>query len=407
MVLPTVAGPRQVTLRLDSEAASEEHELGELIVFASRAGADAAAPEEEQDQNEISYLLEQQWKVPFRVERADARPMRPNLPAFARLALPNDAESFVTAPRPGRVVAVGGRFPSVGQSLEAGDLLFELSAAPRDGADPATLDLGIDQANIRMASAQREVDRLTPLVQQGVVAQRRLDGAQAGLAQAQAELRSARRLRGSLGRSQRVGNSRGGLRVPSPIAGTLAEVLVAPGAWVSAGDRLARVVDRDRLWLDVSVPEAYLGRLESVSGAWFQLSGIEGVFELSADALVSVGTEVDPRTRSLPIRFGIDNERRDLFAGMTARAHLVTDEPAIATAVPAVSVIDDSGTDVVYVQTRGESFERRVVRLGIRDGRYVEVRQGVSAGEWVVSTGAYMVKLASTSTESIGHGHAH
>jgi cobalt-zinc-cadmium efflux system membrane fusion protein len=50
---------------------------------------------------------------------------------------------------------------------------------------------------------------------------------------------------------------------------------------------------------------------------------------------------------------------------------------------------------------------RRVVRLGVRDGASVEVLSGVAPGEWVVSRGAYSVKLASTATESIGHGHAH
>jgi cobalt-zinc-cadmium efflux system membrane fusion protein len=61
---------------------------------------------------------------------------------------------------------------------------------------------------------------------------------------------------------------------------------------------------------------------------------------------------------------------------------------------------------VVYVQTGGESFVRRPVELGARDGAYVAV-QGVEAGEWIATQGAYSVKLASTSTESVGHGHGH
>ena len=407
VVRPTRPGPRRVTLRLDSPAASEVHDMGEFTVFPTRAEADAAATEDDQGAAAISYLLEQQWRVPFRVEQVEARRMRPNIPAFARLTLPNDAASIITAPRQGRVVAIGGRFPLVGEEVTSGSVLFALTTAPREGADPASLDLAVDQAAIRVEAAQREVDRLTPLVEQGVVAQRRLDEARSSLAAAQAELRSARRRRSSLGQSQRVGGSGDALEVPSPIDGTVAEIFVAPGAWVGEGQRLARIVDRDRLWLDAGVPEAYVGRVRDVAGAWFRLTGVPGVLEVPRSALVSVGIEVDRATRTLPVRFRIDNVRRELFAGMTTKAHLIVDTPRLTPAVPLDAVVDDAGTDVVYVQSGGETFVRRPVRLGLRDGAHVEVSEGVTPGEWVVTRGSWSVKLASTSTESVGHGHAH
>jgi cobalt-zinc-cadmium efflux system membrane fusion protein len=407
VVRPAHPGPRRVTLRLDSAAASEVHDMGEFTVYPTRAEADAAATEDEDPPGTISYLLEQQWRVPFRVEQVEARQMRPNIPAFARLTLPSDAESIITAPRGGRLVAVGGRFAVVGEEVSSGAVLFALTTAPQEGADPASLDLAVEQAAIRVEAAQREVDRLTPLVEQGVVAQRRLDEARSALASAQAELRSARRRRSSLGQSQRVGGGGDALEVPSPIDGTVAEMFVAPGAWVTEGQRLARIVDRDRLWLDAGVPEAYVGRIRDVAGAWFRLDSVRGVLEVPRSALVSVGTEVDRETRILPVRFRIDNVRRELFAGMTTQAHLVVDTPQLTPAVSIDAVVDDAGTDVVYVQTGGETFVRRPVRLGIRDGAYVEIADGVAPGEWVVTRGAWSVKLASSSTESIGHGHAH
>ena len=407
IVRPAHPGPRRLILRLDSTAASETHDMGEFIVFSSREGANAAASSDAEPDGQISYLLEQQWQVPFRVEPVMARSMRPSFPAFARLVQPPDAQALVTAPRDGRVVAAGGRFPLVGEGFDQGDVLFQLTTAPQEGGDPATLDLAMDQAQIRVGATRREVDRLMPLVTQGVVPQRRLDEAQSELATAKAELRSARRRRSSLTQTEQVGGGRDALNVPSPIEGSIAELFVSPGTWVSEGERLARVVDRDRLVLSVGVPEAYVGRLRDVSGAWFRLNNVPGVIEVPRTALVSVGAEVDAESRTLPVRFRIDNVRRELFAGMRTQAHLIADEPQLTTAVPAAAVVDDSGTDVVYVQTGGESFERRPVRLGIRDGDHVEVIEGVSPGEWVVVVGAYSVKLASTSTASIGHGHAH
>ena len=65
--------------------------------------------------------------------------------------------------------------------------------------------------------------------------------------------------------------------------------------WVSEGDKLARIVDRDRLMLTVAVPEAYVGRLRDVSGAWFRLDSVAGVIDVPRSALVSIGTELDER----------------------------------------------------------------------------------------------------------------
>lgn len=402
VVRPAQAGTRRVTLRLESGRASEEHDLGELTVFETREAADAAAEEEEEAAGEISYLLEQQWQVRFKIDEAVVRPMRPSFPALGRLSLPPGSHADVTASRAGRLVAMGGRFPTPGEEVAEGDVLFGI-APSLEGADSATVDLAVAQATIRVQSAQTELQRVQPLAEQGVVAQRRLQTAQSALSSAQAELRSARIRQGALGRGGAGGAS---IRLASPLGGVIAEIYFAPGAWVQQGDQVARVVNRDSVWLDIGVPEAYVGRLGNVAGAWFEVEGVATPLQLDRRALVSVGSEVDPDSRTLPVRFRIENVRRELFAGVGVEAHVVSDDVQLTTAIPSSALVDDSGTDVVYVQTGGESFERRAVQLGIRDAGWVEVT-GVRPGEWVVSQGAYTVKLASTSTEAIGHGHAH
>jgi multidrug efflux pump subunit AcrA (membrane-fusion protein) len=61
----------------------------------------------------------------------------------------------------------------------------------------------------------------------------------------------------------------------------------------------------------------------------------------------------------------------------------------------------------VYVLREGESFERRVITTGSRDGEWVAVLSGLKAGERIVTLGAYQVRLAATAPAAIGHGHAH
>lgn len=406
VVVPAQTARRAVTLRLESPHATETHQLGEFDVFANQRAAEAAAEHEHGDSNEISFLLEEQWPIEFGIAEVIDAPLRPSVPAFAHLILPSGSAAIATAPREGRLVGVDGALPQLGQRIVEGDTLFSLSLVAADAADPAGLDLAVDRASIAVDAAQREVNRLQPLVSQGVVAQRRLDGAESALADARASLRSARRRRASVGQSQSVDGSGDALAVPSPLSGIVAEVHATDGSWVAEGDPVIRIVDSSTLWVDVDVPEAYLGRLDRVSGAWLELTGFDAPLELPAEALVSVGVELEIDTRTLPVRFEIPNDDGRLYAGMSARAHLITGESPSVPAVPATAVVDDSGIDVVYVQTGGETFERRPVTLGVRDGSLVHA-EGVVAGEWVANQGAYAIKLASSSTESVGHGHVH
>jgi multidrug efflux pump subunit AcrA (membrane-fusion protein) len=62
---------------------------------------------------------------------------------------------------------------------------------------------------------------------------------------------------------------------------------------------------------------------------------------------------------------------------------------------------------VVFVQTGGETFERRPVTLGHQDGGFVEVLEGVKPGERVASRGAFLIRLAAMSSTVPAHGHVH
>jgi membrane fusion protein, heavy metal efflux system len=78
-----------------------------------------------------------------------------------------------------------------------------------------------------------------------------------------------------------------------------------------------------------------------------------------------------------------------------------------ALAVPSSAIVDEGGQSVVFVQRGGESFERRVVAIGIRDGDQVEIFSGLKPAERVVTRGAYLVRLSGASPKAAGEGHVH
>jgi multidrug efflux pump subunit AcrA (membrane-fusion protein) len=122
--------------------------------------------------------------------------------------------------------------------------------------------------------------------------------------------------------------------------------------------------------------------------------------------LLTSGGALDPSTRAVPVLLQVANSDGRLKINETVPVELYTSESKRTPAIPYGSVYEDEGLSIVFVQTEGEAFEKRVVRTGPRYENWVPVLDGVGVGERVVSKGGYHVKLASTSAE-IGHGHAH
>ena len=123
--------------------------------------------------------------------------------------------------------------------------------------------------------------------------------------------------------------------------------------------------------------------------------------------LVSVANFVDPKTRTVKVIYELTNGNRQLAVEQAASLRLFRQSRKEGPAILESAVVDDAGRPVVYVQTGGESFERRAVMLGERQGGMVLVTEGLSPGERVVTKGAYLIRLASMSTQAPAHGHAH
>jgi membrane fusion protein, heavy metal efflux system len=397
---PAAAGERIVSLTLESPGLSVTHELGTYSVYPDPQSAAAAQPAEEEEGAEaISFLKEQQWKVDFATAPVERRALDASVRATGIIAARTDGEALVGAPAPGQVLATDA-FPRIGSRVEAGQPLATiLPKVAGDQVDVASLELAVARARSEHQFAERELERLKTLVTQRAASTRELNEAENAQRVAKAELDAASerlaRYQSTLGTEDAAKPA--AIRVRSPIAGTLAEIRVAAGSYVAEGAEMFHVVDTERLWLEASVAEADLGRLHEPQRAWFTLEGFPQVFAVDPQAgarLVAFGTLVDPVRRTVPLVFELPNPDGRLRVGMFADVRIATGERAQDLAVPVSAVIDEAGQDVVYVMLGGESFERRVVRLGIRDGGYVQVVEGLAPGERVVTRGAYLVRLA-------------
>lgn len=399
-VTPRDPGMHTVTVAVTDGALRSVHALGEFEVFAHAAHAVVA---QDPVEGEIAFLKEQQWAEAFATAPVALRSLRASVPGHAEVIAPADGGAIVRAPAEGWIAA--GTIALAGTRVAAGDVLAGL--IPRLGADGdlGTLRVALERAQSAQRLAQEEVQRVDGLVALGALPERRRLEAEQALDVARSELEaSSARLA-----QRRSGGDDAGLALRAPVAGEIVEARPRPGAHVAEGDLMFRIAAPDRRWLEVRVPEHYANRIAAASGAWLDLAGAGPVVldDESGARVVQVTTAVDPVSRTAAVTFEYPRSLLDAPIGARLSAHVYARAQAEALAVPRTAVIDEGGRSVVYVQTGGETFARRPVDLGIVDGDLVEIRAGVSIGERVVSEGAYLVRLAASGGEEIGHGHAH
>ncbi len=410
---PQSAGERRLRVSWTSLGQAETHDLGAVWVFADHEGSHGAAPpvgaDPAVDEDAIVFLLEQQWQMDFATAAAGLRTLRPTVEAYGTLRPRSDGHVQVSAPLGGRLVA-GEGFPRFGQRVEAGEALAAMIPRLAEHGDATALAQAVDQARIAASQAVVERERLEQLVAGGAIPQRRLTDARFAERQARAALSAAKRRQKQAKRATEGGDAAESHAVPvtTPISGTVVSVEAAPGAWIEEGAPLARVVDLTRLWLEVHVAETHAALLEQPKGAWFTVEGYpDAVFELAPEAVVTTSGLVDERSRTLSHVIAVDNPERRLKVGMFAAVHLVNGAAEERVAVPVSALLIEAGLPVVYVQIGGETFERRPVRTGIRDGDWIGITDGLEAGERVVTRGVYGVRLARSGAQAPAHGHAH
>jgi membrane fusion protein, heavy metal efflux system len=379
------AGIYQVELALQSPQVSSRHMLPEVRVFDRE---DEIPRAQDEESGGIAFLKEQQWQIPWAVVPAREDTVRATLAAPGEIVAPDGSLVEVSAAVDGIAAAAANRnAPSVGQSVRQGQVLVVLSPTAQDG--------GFAQARSRLERLEREVQRDERLYAAGAIPRRRLEEARHDLEVARAEVGA---LGGGIGSDYQ-------LRLTAPISGVVARRTFVPGGRVEAGSPLFTIVDPRTAWLRVQVPAAAAAGIPADARATFTTDGSSQI--RVASRLISVGTVLDPRTRTVPVVFEIADAGGLFRFGELAQVAVPTGGSVTGVVIPNSAIVDDNGTPVAFVQVGGETFERRVLSLGAGDGSRTHVVAGVRPGEMVVATGAFQVRLASMSGDDFAGGHAH
>jgi len=270
-------------------------------------------------------------------------------------------ESVVLRPEvSGRIATIGFRD---GQAVRRGQVLVALDATLNEAE--------VAQARAEFDLAKSNLQRTEDLASKNFVSSSAQDQAASSLQVAEAKLRLAQ---------ARLAK----MRILAPFDGVVGIRNVSVGDYVKDGSDLVNVEDIRTLKADFRLPERYFPQLRAGLPVEIMADALPGVrYVGSVDAINPL---VDASGRSLEVRARLDNTDGRLRPGMFARVRVLLGDRANALMVPEEAVVPLGDDFFVFTVADGKAKRVRV-KLGVRREAQVELLEGVSAGDQVVTAG--------------------
>lgn len=171
--------------------------------------------------------------------------------------------------------------------------------------------------------------------------------------------------------------------ITAPISGRVAsrDARISAGNFLSSGATVARIVDTDRLQVELAVGEREVAYIAPGLPAELILSACGGQPQPGVVRSVAAGS--DPATGSFAVIVAWDNRCGDeVRSGMTVQVHISPRTDREAVLVPTAALTQRDGRTVVYV-VDGGAAEMREVTVGRRVGNRAEALSGLQPGELV------------------------
>lgn len=389
---PDTAGIGTLVFDIQTKEFTDKITIDSVIVYADEKTA-LANQTEDTGSGDITYLKEQAWKVEFANTTVKKQPFSDIIKTSGQiLSAPGD-EMIVTAKASGIVLFLGNK-TIIGSAVNAGTALFNIT-----GGDLAegNIDANYKEAKANYEKTKADFDRAKELVKDKIVSEKDFQDTKLKYDNAQTTFNTIAK-----------NYSANGQTVSSAMNGFVKNIFVTEGQFVEAGTPLATISKNKKLILQVNVSQKYFNKLSSITSANFKTTGSEKIYstqELNGK-VISYGKSAAANSPFIPVTFEIDNTG-NIISGSVAEVYLKSFPIPDAMVIPVSSLIEEQGNFFVYVQTEGESFQKREVKLGATDGINVQILSGVAEGERVVTKGAYQIKLSTASGTLPVHGHEH
>lgn len=277
---------------------------------------------------------------------------------------------------------------SEGSYVKAGSSIGSISSDGLQGGDPA------QAAEANLKSAKAEYERLKPLYEEKLVTA-------STFKEAERAYNEAKAIAGTR-------STAGVIPLSATQEGVISNLFVTSGQFVEAGAPVARINKNSIYTLTAELPARYSGQIPSIATASFIPDGRDEIVSLENLDGKKISNAVETASGGyIPVRFSFSGNPSQHPAGY-AEIFLLGKEREGVISVPRGALLELQGNKYVYVVHHGSEYEKRLVKTGASNGDRIEIIEGITPGECIVTKGASVVRMAETSAVAPpSHTHNH
>jgi membrane fusion protein, heavy metal efflux system len=318
----------------------------------------------------------------LKIEAVKSFPEPLTEPFNARIAYDDNRTARVYSPVAGRVVKIAA---DAGEKVRPGTPILWI-----DSPDFAQATSDSVKGNADLLRKKQAYERAKLLYAAQALARKDLESAEADWQQAEAEAKRANaRLKNLSAGADSAVNGRFVLH--APIGGLVSERKVNAGSEVrtDSADPLFVITDMRHLWVLVDLPEQQIGKVRKGMPVAVEVDAYPG--EVFHGRVAVVGGALDPLTRRVQVRCEVDNAQGKLMPEMFARVTPIVDAKSGLPRIPNAALFTQGLYSYVFVEQAPGVLQRRRVAPAMQGADFTYLKDGLRAGERVVTSGALLL----------------
>ncbi len=288
---------------------------------------------------------------------------------------------------------ITGIFFTDGQHVHKGQKLYEIDhQLYQANYDQAVANLNVVKANL--VKAQQDADRYNDLLKQDAIAKQKVDYALADLQSVKMQLAAAQ------ANVTRLSNDLRFSTIYAPFDGTIGISQAKIGTLVTANSNVLNTVSTDDpMAVDIAVDQKEIARFAllqqkgtNAQDSTFTLLLPDNTVYPSVGHISLLDRSVDPQTGTIKTRLVFSNSKSQLKPGMSTNVRVKNNQGSEFILAPAKALVEQMGEFFVFVVNDSSKVNQRKVSLGVHINDKVVVRDGLQAGDKIVTEGVQKLK---------------
>jgi RND family efflux transporter MFP subunit len=390
-IKPEQTGVFDLVFLLNTPQLKDTVVIEQVEVYSSTKEAIEKNPKEDEAEN-ISFLKEQAWKMDFQTAMAKEKPVFDVVKTYGVWTQSQLDQKQVVASSSGKI-SFSPSGLMVGKKVRKREVLMSISS---QGFSENNQQLKIDQAKVRLDQAEALYNRKKKLFDKQIISKTEFE-----------KVSEAYLIAKNKYQALSSGYQFSGKKVVAPFSGIIQSVEVSNGSFAKQGETLLTILKEGDKKLKTQIQPEVIASGNQIQNVWFKTNAEDwSSIQETGGEVLSISPTVNDHKPFLDVVVDVNSDVNQVNGSFTS-VELSVGDSKKGVVIPEKALLEDYGQYSVIVQLSGESFERRMISIGRRNGSDVEITRGLTSGEVVVTTGAYQVKMASMSGAAPAHGHAH